>query len=118
MAVPGPVTSAESAGCHELIREWGALCVTCARDVIEHVSPVGTGMAAGPRRGPAVPRDQLDPVTTAVLEAVPARGGRGPASIAVLAGVDLDTALRCLGLLAAAGFVRRCEQGWRATRVG
>jgi DNA processing protein len=118
MAVPGPVTSAESSGCHELIREWGALCVTCARDVIEHVSPVGTGMASGPRRGPAVPRDQLDPVATAVLEAVPARGGRGPASIAVLAGVDLDTALRCLGLLAAAGFVRRCEQGWRATRTG
>jgi DNA processing protein len=28
MAVPGPVTSEQSAGCHELIREWGALCVT------------------------------------------------------------------------------------------
>ena len=28
MAVPGPVTSAQSAGCHEAIREWGAICVT------------------------------------------------------------------------------------------
>jgi DNA processing protein len=112
MAVPGPVTSEQSAGCHELIREWGALCVTRATDVIEHVSPVGTGLV-GPRLGPAVPRDHLDPATTAVLEAVPTRGGRGPASIAVLAGVDLDTALRCLGLLAAAGFVRRCDQGWQ-----
>ncbi|HUZ27311.1 MAG TPA: DNA processing protein DprA, partial [Streptosporangiaceae bacterium] len=71
--------------CHELIREAGALCVTGARDVIEHVSPVGTDLA-GPRLGPAVPRDHLDP------------------------------ALRCLGLLAAAGFVQRCEQGWRARR--
>jgi DNA processing protein len=115
MAVPGPVTSEQSAGCHELIREWGALCVTGAADVIEHISPVGSGLS-GPRLGSAVPRDHLDPVTTAVLEAVPVRGGRGPASIAVLAGVDLDTALRCLGLLAAAGFVQRCDQGWRARK--
>jgi DNA processing protein len=112
MAVPGPVTSEYSAGCHELIREWGALCVTRAADVIEHLSPVGTELS-GPRLGPVVPRDHLDPATTSVLEAVPARGGRGPASIAVMAGVDLDTALRCLGLLAASGFVERCDQGWR-----
>jgi DNA processing protein len=116
MAVPGPVTSDQSAGCHELIREWGALCVTGAADVIEHISPVGTGLS-GPRLGAAVPRDHLDPVTAAVLEAVPVRGGRGPASIAVMAGVDLDTALRCLGLLAAAGFVQRCDQGWRARKL-
>jgi DNA processing protein len=115
MAVPGPVTSEQSAGCHELIREWGALCVTGAADVVEHISPIGSDLC-GPRLGAAVPRDHLDPVTTAVLEAVPVRGGRGPASIAVLAGVDLDTALRCLGLLAAAGFVQRCDQGWRARR--
>jgi len=115
MAVPGPVTSEVSAGCHELIREWGALCVTGAKDVIEHVSPIGTDLD-GPRLGPAVPRDHLDPATTAVLEAVPARGGRGPATIAVLAGVNLDTALRCLGLLAAAGFVQRCDQGWRVRK--
>jgi DNA processing protein len=115
MAVPGPVTSEQSAGCHELIREWGALCVTRAADVLEHISPVGTDLS-GPRLGAAVPRDHLDPVTTAVLEAVPVRGGRGPASIAVLAGVNLDTALRCLGLLAAAGFVQRCDQGWRARK--
>ncbi|HEU5416199.1 MAG TPA: DNA-processing protein DprA [Streptosporangiaceae bacterium] len=112
MAVPGPVTSEHSAGCHELIREWGALLVTGARDVMEHIAPVGTDLA-GPRLGPAVPRDHLDPVTTSVLEAVPARGGRGPAAIAVLAGVDLDTALRCLGLLAAAGFISRTGNGWR-----
>ncbi|MGH3275696.1 MAG: DNA-processing protein DprA [Streptosporangiaceae bacterium] len=116
MAVPGPVTSDQSAGCHELIREWGALCVTSAADVTEHIAPIGTDLS-GPRLGPAVPRDHLDPVMTAVLEAVPARGGRGPASIAVMAGVDLDTALRCLGLLAAAGFAQRCDQGWRARKL-
>jgi DNA processing protein len=48
-----------------------------------------------------------------VLEAVPARTGRGPARIAVSAGVDFDTVMRCLGGLAAGGFVERCDRGWR-----
>lgn len=115
MAVPGPVTSDMSAGCHEIIREWSAVCVTRAQDVIEHVSPVGEGLAE-PRRGPAYPRDSLDPESAAVLEAIPARRGGGPAVIAAAAGVDLDTAIRCLGALAAAGFVERCAQGWRVRR--
>jgi DNA processing protein len=115
MAVPGPVTSDQSEGCHEIIREWGAVLVTRAQDVIEHVSPVGEGLGDR-RRGPAYSRDSLDPATTAVLEAVPARTGKGPAAIAVAAGVDLDTALGCLGALAAAGFVERCATGWRVRK--
>ena len=115
MAVPGPVTSSQSEGCHEIIREWGAVCVTRARDVIENVSPAGDGLGDR-RRGPAFPRDSLDEETTAVLEAVPARAGAGPAAIAITAGVDLDTAIRCLGALAAAGFVERCAAGWRVRK--
>ena len=53
---------------------------------------------------------------TAVLEAIPARGGCGPAQIAVVAGVGLDTALRCLGELAAAGFIERSASGWRVRK--
>jgi DNA processing protein len=116
MAVPGPVTSAQSEGCHEIIREWNAVCVTRAQDVIENVSPAGEGLA-GRRRGPVFPRDSLDEPATAVLEAVPASAGAGPAAIAVAAGVDLDTAIRCLGALAAAGFVERCPKGWRVRRT-
>ena len=117
MAVPGPVTSEQSAGCHELIRESGAICVTGARDVIDLVAPLGDA-EGGPDREPAVPAGNLDPVTASVLQAVLRRTGRGPATIATLAGVDLDTALRCLGLLAAAGHVERCDQGWRARKAG
>jgi len=46
MAVPGPVTSGQSEGCHEIIREWGAVLVTGARDVIENVSPAGDALGA------------------------------------------------------------------------
>jgi DNA processing protein len=115
MAVPGPVTSGLSAGCHEIIREWGAVCVTGAHDVIAHLSLAADGPGGQPR-GPVLPRDALDPVVRSVLEAAPARGGWGPARIAVSAGVDFDTVMRCLGQLAAAGFVERCDQGWRTRR--
>jgi DNA processing protein len=112
MAVPGPVTSMLSAGCHEIIRDWGAVCVTGARDVMEVLSFPGDEPPSS-ARGPVLPRDALDPVTRQVLEAVPARAGRGPARIAVVAGVGFDTAMSCLGALAAAGFVERNDRGWR-----
>jgi DNA processing protein len=115
MAVPGPVTSPQSAGCHEAIREWGAVCVTSARDVMELLE-FGADEPAERQRGPVLPRDMLGPVDTRVLEAVPARAGRGPARIAIAAGVDFDTVMRCLGGLAAAGFVERCDRGWRLRR--
>jgi DNA processing protein len=111
MAVPGPVTSAASAGCHEIIRNWGAVCVTGGEDVLDCVGVAGEHTAA-PRHGPVLPRDDLDPQQALVLDAVPARGGAGPATIAAAAGVDTDTAIRCLGALAAGGFVTRCDRGW------
>lgn len=112
MAVPGPVTSAASAGCHLVIREWGADCVTSAADVLGQLS-FGTDDQASWPSAPVLPRDELDPVSRGVLEAVPARTGWGPARIAVSAGVDFDTVMRCLGELAAGGYVERCERGWR-----
>ncbi len=114
MALPGPVTSSQSAGCHEIIREWGAVCVTGAQDVMDLLS--FTGETARPGRGPVLPRDELDPVHRRVLEAVPAKAGQGPARIAVAAGVDFDTVMTCLGALAAAGFTERCDHGWRLRR--
>jgi len=119
MAVPGPVTSAQSAGCHDVIRDWGAVCVTSALDVIEMLEFAADGPVGrdpGHPREPVLARDLLDPDSTRVLEAVPARAGKGPARIAIAAGVDFDTVMRCLGGLAAAGFVERCDRGWRLRR--
>ena len=117
MAVPGPVTSTASAGCHLAIREWGAECVTGAADVLGQLS-FGVDEVASWPSGPVLPRDELDPVNRSVLEAVPARTGWGPARIAVSAGVDFDTVMRCLGQLAAGGYVERSARGWRARPPG
>jgi DNA processing protein len=61
-------------------------------------------------------RDDLDTDSARVLDALPARGGAGTSTIAVNAGVDLDTVLRCLGRLAAYGFIERGDGGWRLRR--
>ena len=115
MVMPGPVTSAQSAGCHEALRELAAVCVTSARDVVEVLEFGEDGPAERPR-GPVLPRDLLDRVTRRVLDAVPARAGWGPARIAVRAGVEFDTVMSSLGALAATGFVERCDRGWRLRR--
>ena len=45
-AVPGPVTSAASAGCHRLLREFGAACITDGADVRELLGLVDGGAQA------------------------------------------------------------------------
>ena len=61
MAVPGPVTSPTSAGCHHWIAVKGAELVTCAADVLTLVAPLGEALEARHPRGapsdrPARPR--------------------------------------------------------------
>ncbi|MEU8117467.1 DNA-processing protein DprA [Spirillospora sp. NPDC049024] len=117
MAVPGPITSRSSVGCHRLLREEGTTLVTRPEEIIEAVGRIGADLAPPPAT-PVLPRDRLEPVTRSVLEAFPARGTTGPAQLAVKAGVDLNTVNAKLGLLAAGGFIERTPSGWRLTKSG
>ena len=134
MAVPGPVTSDQSAGCHRMIREWQGTLVTTATEVIEHLSPIGatleptptpapatsalvvTAGGRGRRTRPPLDLDAMDLETTQVLDAMPGRGGMATTRIAQRAGMAPATVVRCLAALAAAGFIERCEEGWRLSR--
>jgi DNA processing protein len=117
MAVPGPVTSDLSAGCHDIIRDWQATLVTSASEVIAELAPV-TGLpeaGAAASRQP-LPRDLLDRETAEVLDALPRRGGMSTIRLAQRAGLAPVVTAGCLGQLATAGFVERCEDGWRLRR--
>lgn len=112
MAIPGPVTTETSRGCHLILREWGAVCVTSAEEIVEQIGLVGDDLAAV-ERPPVLPRDRLGDETRRVLDAVPARGpGLGPATLSAESGVALDTTIACLGHLAAGGFIEHTSAGW------
>ena len=116
MAVPGPVTSGLSAGCHALLRD-GATCVTRAEEVLDLVGVLGAD-AAAPLRGPASARDDLPETVRRVLEALPVRGGAGEAALARDAGVSPLVVQQVLPPLLVHGLVERTSLGWRLTALG
>ena len=111
MVVPGPVTSAMSVGCHELLRNRpDATLVTGLGHVLEAVGSIGEYLADAPR-GPEHRRDSLDEESALLLEAVPRRGTATPEELAAKAGLALRTVLRRLSLLELAGLVQRRNGG-------
>ena len=112
MAVPGPVTSPMSAGCHTLVQTRNADLVTDAADVIDLVGDLGSD-AAPERRGEIRPHDGLDDACLRVLDALPVRQFAGPASVARVAGLDVATVLRGLAVLAVRGLAEGRDGVWR-----
>ena len=116
MVVPGPVTSAMSVGCHELLRDatrrpgWS----TGAAHVIETVGSIGDDLAAPPDR-PVTARDGLSDLAARVLDACPVRIGVPPERLAHVAGCDVLEVLRVLPQLELAGLVQWTGSGWRLT---
>jgi DNA processing protein len=126
-AVPGPITSSASAGCHRLLREYDAVCVTTA-DEISELAPLpepafdadvecterpNVEEAEAHGRRPAA-----DPAGTRIrlLDALSARSPRSAEKIAALSGLGADRVRAELGLLSLEGAVRERAGGWvRAT---
>jgi DNA processing protein len=142
MAVPGPVTSDLSAGCHSVIRDWQGTLVTSAEEAIEALDRIGAPTGGAPRRAPSrspdtlpfdlpaarSPRDQpsredlardaLDHEAATVLDALPVRGSLPTSDIAARAGLEPKTVLARLAVLAVFGLAERTERGWRARLPG
>ena len=116
MVVPGPVTSAMSVGCHELLRDEGmeAVLVASAAHVIETVGSLGDDLAERPSH-PVTARDGLSDLAVRVLDACPVRIGVPPERLAQVAGCDVLEVLRVLPQLEIAGLVQWTGDGWRLT---
>ncbi len=115
MAVPGPVTSGTSMGCHEELREEGTRLVTDYKEVLEEVGRIGDDLTT-PARGPQRPHDTLDPLSNQLLDAVLPRRVRTAEEIAAAAGVTGTEARRTLPMLVEAGFVIEHDGGYRLAR--
>ena len=108
-AVPGPVTSAASAGCHRLIRDFDAVCVTNADEMAE-LAP----LAVRSRAGEVGDSGQLaeSPERTRVVDALSTRSPRTVGDVAARAGLSAAEVQSVLGLLELEGRAVRRERGW------
>ncbi|QMU98082.1 DNA-protecting protein DprA [Microbacterium esteraromaticum] len=102
-AVPGPVTSAASAGCHRLLREFDAVCVTSAQEVRELWGETDASAAV------SAPPDHD---RTRLLDAMSARSAREVPDIARRSGLSIERVRALLGLLALDGCAAQRESGW------
>ena len=136
-AVPGSVYSANSAGCHRLLREGAAVAVTDAAEALELLggrqrpcprpesNAGGEGVAAldaphsrddARSRDAARPHDGLDIQDLLLLDALPVRSASTPDKLAVVAGLGIGAVLGGLSRLQARGLARRLGDGWQRTR--
>ncbi|GAA2041976.1 DNA-processing protein DprA [Catenulispora yoronensis] len=120
LAMPGPVTSEASEGTHQLIRD-GALLVTRAAEVVEHLGELGVDLAeqgSWDRSSSRRPRDALSPVDARVLDALPPEGRDALDTVeaALAAGLEPRVVHAALGRLSASGWALRDEKGWSARR--
>lgn len=112
MAVPGPVTSGASAGCHRLIRE-GAELVTRTEEVLELAAPIGQHLLSPEPPVLVRPTDGLAPVSVLLHDALPARGARAVSWLAAEAGVPIPAARTALADLERRGLAFGEGGRWR-----
>jgi DNA protecting protein dprA len=119
-AVPGPVTSMSSVGCHRLLRK-GAVCITDTDDALELLTPLGTVDADAvkeqdPRLAGDGLLDGLDPAASIVLDAMPARASATTEAITRSSGLSSKETTAALGVLELMGKAERTSAGWRRRR--
>ena len=121
MAVPGPVTSAMSVGCHLLLADRFAQLVTGADDVLAALGS-SAGAVVGPRDGavpgedPRHPTDGLEPETARIYDAFPARGSVSVQDLVVESGLPVTAVLGALAVLQMHGLVDQEGPLWKRIR--
>jgi DNA processing protein len=111
MAVPGPVTSAMSVGCHLLLRDRFALLATSAADVLTAARPLEPGLFEP--SGDSRRTDGLDPVALRVHDALPAAGTVTVSELSMSSGLVGAQVISALPMLELAGLAKREGASWR-----
>lgn len=111
-AVPGPVTSASSAGSHRLIRDTGAVLVTSGADVVELAGPLDVSADPGVVQPPTSGLDFDTPHDRAVFDAMGTRI-KGVDDLAQVAGLTFAEVRAALGRLELSDLARPEAGGWR-----
>lgn len=109
LAVPGPISSAASVGCHRLVASGRAQLLVRPSDAVTGTTPGADDLDTQPTLLDAVD----DPGVLRVVDALGRRRGTGLAEIARRAGMSLDDAESALALAELQGVVRRDDTGWR-----
>ncbi|MFJ3956892.1 DNA-processing protein DprA [Arthrobacter sp. NPDC090010] len=112
-AVPGPVHSASSAGCHRLLREGGAVLVTDVSEVLELLD----GPVADPSDHEATARaaihDGLALEDLVLLDALPLRTASTVDKLSIVAGLDSMNVRAGLGRLQLLGLAEAVGARWK-----
>ncbi|MBF6464279.1 DNA-protecting protein DprA [Nocardia beijingensis] len=114
LAVPGPVTSAASVGCHRMIRDGEALLVTRAEEVVDEAGPLRLSFPAA-AAADGNPEDRLAGEEALVFAALPRIGSRLPLEVSRQCGLHLPAVRATLAALELAGLVASDENGWHRT---
>lgn len=120
--VPGPITSAASAGCHATLRTEPVECVTSVAEIMQ-LAFGADGVLELPDEAeltaavhPANSQHPADPLHLRVMDALRPRRGQTPAEIARSVGEGSETIRAALGVLELEGHAVLAADGlWRRT---
>lgn len=114
-AVPGSIHSANSAGCHRLLRDGGAVCVTDVGEIAELAGSSGETLAAD-KESEASDHDGLTLEDLILLDALPVRSTSSVEKLAVVAGLSPESVRAGLGRLGLLGLAVSVTGAWKRSK--
>ena len=115
-AVPGSIHSANSAGCHRLLRDGGAVCVTDVGEIAELAGAIGEGTSED-KDGAAAVHDGLSLEDLILLDALPLRSASSVEKLTVVAGLSVDAVRAGLGRLGLMGLASSERGAWKRAKT-
>ncbi|TQS91829.1 DNA-protecting protein DprA, partial [Arthrobacter sp. TS-15] len=115
-AVPGSIHSANSAGCHRLLRDGGAVCVTDVGEIAELAGAIGESTSEGRASDTSV-HDGLSLEDLILLDALPLRSTSSVEKLTVVAGLSTDAVRAGLGRLGLMGLACSERGAWKRAKT-